>query len=207
MRMQLRLRHMLTGLLMSSAVIMWSGWIESHAGKSLYTYVDERGNMVATDRLEDIPLRYRDRVKVAEHAGGTPASRETISLPVPSMSLSKESVLYTVIDWFPARVIPGLSTYQSVMLIGGFLAMVLFYGAGKLTGGSFWRLLMPWAVGIIAVATLYFMFLSELSNKVAERYPTKSTGSLLNRFQAKSQDLSEQKQQRLKRFDQRSGQE
>lgn len=115
-------------------------------------------------------------------------------------------MLYEIIHRLPPTVIPGLSTYQSVILIGGFLAMGLLYGSGKLTGSPFLRLLMPWAIGFMAVATVYFMFVSELSNKVAARYPAKSTGSLVHQFQGKGQDLSEQKQHRLKEFNQRSDQ-
>ena len=77
-------------------------------------------------------------------------------------------MLVRLIDHLPPTVIPGLSTYQSVMLVGGFLAIVLSYAAGKLTGSAFLRLLMPWAVGFLGLATLYFMFVSDLGDKVAD---------------------------------------
>jgi hypothetical protein len=195
-------------LLVAVALLVWSGVLDGHAGKPMYTYVDDRGNLVATDRIENVPPRYRDRVKVTGDAGGPAALRETASEAVRSVSsVTKEGVLYAVIDRLPARVIPGLSTYQSVILIVGFLAMILFYGAGKLTGGTFWRVFMPWAIGITAVLTLFYMFVSDLSNQVAARYPTKSTGSIIKNFQAKSQDISEQKQRRLKEFDQKTQQD
>jgi len=187
------------------AILVVSGCLDALAGNPVYTYVDDRGNMVATDRVENVPPRYRDRVKVTGEAGGRAALRETGSEAVRSISsVTTEGVLYAVIDRLPARVIPGLSTYQSVILIAGFLAMMLFHAAGKLSGEPVWRLFMPWAIGITAVLTVFYMFVSDLSNKVAARYPTKSTGSIINNFRAKSEDISEQKQRRLKEFDQRN---
>lgn len=118
-----------------------------------------------------------------------------------------EVAIFYLMDRLPAIVIPGLSTYQSVILIGGFLGMMLFYGAGKLTGSAFFRLLMPWAIGFLAVATIYLMFVSDLSDKAAARYPTKSSGSLIRQYQRKGQDISEKQQRRLKEFEQTNAQD
>lgn len=190
-------------LLVAVAVWLCSGWLAGHAGQPFYTYVDERGHLVATDRLEEIPPRYRDRVTVRERAGAPAGARESTASWLDFRLPTMEQLLYRVIDRLPARVIPGLSTYQSVILIGGILLIVLFYAAGKLTKGAFWRLLMPWGIGITAVMTLYYMFISDLGNKVAARDPAKSTGSILNIYKRKSQHISEQQQQRLQEFDQR----
>lgn len=111
-----------------------------------------------------------------------------------------EKAIYYVMDRIPAVAIPGLSTYQSVILIGGFVAIMLFYGAGKLSGSPFFRLLMPWAIGILALATVWLLFVSDLSDKVAARYPSKSSGSLIRQFQRKSQDISDKQQRRLEEF-------
>lgn len=176
----------------------------SWAGKPIYSYVDDRGNLVATDRLEDIPARYRSRVKVTERLvqPETPHSRR--STPPPTFG---EDLLVRLIDRVPNTVIPGLSAYQTVMLGIGFLAILLVYGAGKLTGSPFWRMLMPWAIGFLAVATTYFMFVSDLSDKVAARAGEKSQGSLVHQFREKSKNLAEKKGQRLKQADQIDGQE
>lgn len=112
-----------------------------------------------------------------------------------------EAAIFYLMDRLPSIVIPGFSTYQSIIFIGGFVGMVLFYGAGKLTGSAFFRLLMPWAIGFLAVATIYLMFISDLSDKAAARYPTKSGGSLIRQYQRKGQDISEKQQRRLKEFD------
>lgn len=112
-----------------------------------------------------------------------------------------EVALFYVMDRLPALVIPGFSTYQSIIFIGGFLAMMLFYGAGKLTGSAFFRLLMPWAIGFLAVATVYLMFVSDLSDKAAARYPTKSSGSLIHHYQERGQNISEKQKRRLEQLD------
>ncbi len=112
-----------------------------------------------------------------------------------------EVALFYVMDRLPALVIPGFSTYQSIIFVGGFLGMMLFYGAGKLAGSAFFRLLMPWAVGFLAVATMYLMFVSDLGDKAAARYPTKSSGSLIHHYQERGQDISEKRQRRLEQLD------
>lgn len=180
------------------------GQPDSWAGKPIYSYVDDRGNLVATDRLEDIPARYRSRVKVTERLvqPETPGSRRA-STP----AAFGEDLLVRLIDRVPSTIIPGLTAYQTVMLGAGFLAILLVYGAGKLTGSPFWRMLMPWAIGFLAVATIYFMFVSDLSDKVAARAGEKSQGSLVHQFREKGKNLAEKKGQRLKQADQVDGQE
>ncbi len=206
-RGELRSTHIAAWILICATAIMMAGLSEARAGDALYSYVDERGNYVATDRWEDIPARYHAKVKVEKKAEGKTTSKKWQVPSLGPIPASRESLLFEVIDRLPSTVIPGLSTYQSVILIGGILAMFSFYGAGKLTGSPFWRLLMPWAIGFLAVGTFYFMFLSDLSNTVAERYPNKSTGSLIKHFKGKSREISEQKQQRVKEFDRGTGQD
>lgn len=197
-----RLGRMRTSMMVCAAAIFLVGLIESQAGKPIYSYVDERGNIVATDRLENIPERYRARIKVTESADSEKPSSQSGAPPLASTSLRGEGLLFWLIDHLPPNMIPGMSTYQSVMLIGGFLAMMLFYGAGKLTGSAFLRLLSPWAVGFLGLATLYFMFVSDLGDKVAARSTTKSSGSLIHQFQEKSKHIEGQKQERLQQFKQ-----
>jgi hypothetical protein len=179
-----------------AGAIFLVGLTHADAGKPIYSYVDEQWNLVATDRWEDIPEHYRGRIKVTESIENP--TREGGG--VPQLGRAEER-LVQLIDRWPATIIPGLSTYQSVMLISGFLAMLLFYGSAKLTNSAFLRLLMPWAVGFLALATVYFMFVSDLSDKVAARSATKSSGSLVHQFQEKGKHLEEQKQGRLKQFD------
>ncbi len=112
-----------------------------------------------------------------------------------------EVVIYYLMDRLPANLIPGFSTFQSIIFIGGFLGMMLFYGAGKLTGSPFFRMIMPWAIGFFGVATVWLMFISGLSDKVAERYPTKSSGSLIRHYQERGQDISDKQHRRLKKYD------
>lgn len=191
-------------LMVWAAAIVLTGLLHADAGKPIYTYVDDRGILVATDRWEGIPERYRGRVKLAESAG-TENSRMEGEVS-PQFGRAEER-LVQLVDRLPATIIPGLSTYQSVMLISSVLAMLLFYGGAKLTNSAFLRVLMPWAVGFLALATVYLMFVSDLSDKVAAHAPTKSTGSLVHQFKEKGKHMGEQKQGRLKRFDQMTGRE
>jgi hypothetical protein len=177
--------------------------LEADAGQPIYSYMDERGNLVATDRLEDIPERWRSRVKVTEGLGTVPYSNDRRSATPAGWV---EQTVLALIDRLPPRVIPGLSTYQSVMLLGGFLAILLFYGGAKLTQSAFLRLLMPWAIAFAVLGTLYAMFVSDFSDTVAARSPDKSTGSLVHRFNQQGQSIGVKKQERLKRFDDMSRQ-
>jgi hypothetical protein len=181
------------------AGVLVIGLIRAQSGQPIYSYVDERGNLVATDRWEDVPERFRGHVKVTESVATDPRSVE--KRPAPLSAGWSERTLLDLIDRLPPRVIPGLSTYQSVILIGGFLAMLLFYGGAKLTGSPFLRLLMPWAVGFVVLWTLYAMFISDLSDKVAARSPDKSTGSLAHGVQEQGKAIGDNNQQRLKRVD------
>ena len=193
-----RVGRMSASIMVCAAVILLVELIDSQAGKPIYSYIDERGNIVATDRLENIPERYRARVKVTESVeSGKPSSESGASA-----SVRGEDMLVRLIDHLPPTLIPGMSTYQSVIFIGGFLAIVLFYGVGKLTGSAFLRLLSPWAIGFLGLATLYFMFVSDLGDKVAARSASKSSGSLIHQFQEKGKHIEGQKQERLKQFNQ-----
>lgn len=127
--------------------------------------------------------------------------QDTGAAPFAAASSWGEVAIFYLMDRLPPIVIPGFSTYQSVILIGSFLGMMLFYGAGKLTGSAFFRLLMPWAIGFLAVAGVWLMFISDLSDRVAGRYPTKSSGSLIRHYQERGQDISEKRHRRLKKFD------
>lgn len=191
-----------------------AAWLEGQngtlAGKPIYSYVDDRGQLVATDRPEDIPERYRNRVKITNSSGASNAPRpHRASQPSLSAGFAAfaEDLFIRLVERAPTDIIPGLTAYQSVVLVAGFLVMLLCFGAGKLTGSPFLRLLMPWAIGFLALATIYVMFLSDLSDKVAARSGSKSGGSLVHQFQDKGKDLAEQKRQRLKQADQLAGQE
>ncbi len=177
--------------------------VEAPAAKPIYSYVDERGNLVATDREDTIPERYRSRVVVTESAENPQSSKSAVS----SASSQIEERLVQLVNRLPATVIPNMSAYQSVILIGGALAMLFFYGAAKLTSSAFLRLLMPWAIGLLTFSTIYLMYISDLSDRVAARTSGKSSGSLIHQFQKKGKSLEEQKLQRLKDFNQKTGQE
>jgi hypothetical protein len=76
----------------------------------------------------------------------------------------------------------------------------------KLTESPFLRLLMPWAVAFAILGTLYAMFVSDLSDRVAARWPAKSTGSLVHGFNEQGRAIGDKKQERLKRVDEMSRQ-
>ncbi len=186
-------------MILSTVLIVAGVWQEVSAGKPLYSYLDERGNLVATDRLEDVPDRYRDKVRITESVvNSEPPSRWGSILAPPA---SAEELLVRILGRVPAQLIPGLTAYQSVMLLGGFFSILLMYGIGRLSRETFLPLLMPWAIGFLLVGTMYFMFVSDLSDKVAARFAEKSSGSLVHRFHEQSKHLAEQKEQRMKRFD------
>jgi hypothetical protein len=202
------------GLCLAMTILAGAAWPEGQsetwAGNPIYSYSDDRGNLIATDRPEDIPERYRNRVTITNGGivSNAPRAHQASQSSVSAMSGAlAEDLLVRLVERVPADIIPGLTAYQSVVLVAGFLVTLMFFGAGKLTGSPFLRLLMPWAIGFLSLATIYFMFLSDLSDKVAARTGAKSKGSLLHQFRDKGKDLADQKQQRLKQADQLTGQE
>lgn len=169
-----------------------------HGSQPIYTYFDERGTLVATDRWDHIPERYRARVTVSAAANEGTGGQRRKDL---SRTGRVERGVIGLVDQLPAKVIPGLSTYQSVILILAVLIILLSYGSAKLTRSTFLRLLMPWTIGLTAIGAVYFMFISDLSDTIAMRSSSKSTGSLVHQFQQQGQRMNEQKQDRLKQVE------
>ena len=95
---------------LSLAAVLLIGAIHAQSAPSIYSYVDERGNLVATDRWEDIPERYRGRVKVTEGVG-EPRSGDRRS---PAAGWTEQTV-FRLIDRLPAHVIPGLIRQTRVL--------------------------------------------------------------------------------------------
>jgi hypothetical protein len=56
---------------------------------------------------------------------------------------------------------------------------------------------MPWTIGFTVIGAVYFMFISNLSDTIAMRPSSKSTGSLVHQFQRQGERMNEQKQDRL----------
>ncbi|MGQ0811641.1 MAG: hypothetical protein ACT4OO_10510 [Nitrospiraceae bacterium] len=180
-------------------VVTWIHWpFQAMADKPIYSYMDEKGNLVATDRLEDVPEQYRSRVRVSNDVTqNRPDGRRLDTLALPSSS-QVETWLRRIVAALPATVIPGLTAFQSVMFVGGCLAALVFAVLGKLTGGPVFRLLMPWAIGLCALSTLYLMFVSDLGDRVAttsDSFP--AGGSVLNQFRKKATTIEEDQKRRM----------
>ena len=97
---------------------------------TVYTYVDDKGSVVMTDQIKNVPPRFRKQVTTIERKDPPPrvmpepAARDVVP-PAPAPSPSRTVVDEGKKSWsqffwnaLPNEIVPGLTQYQSVLLIG-----------------------------------------------------------------------------------------
>jgi hypothetical protein len=114
-----------------------------------YTYVDQDGTVVFTDKRETIPPQYRNRAKVVD--GGT-AANETKATEKLNQIVSKVS------QKGEGFTIGGLTPHQSRVLVIGFAAGIVMLAVMKFTGNSALRLLMRWLLVLLVIGTTASIF-------------------------------------------------
>jgi len=205
----------LLGLWLAVSVVLMGGR-EADASR-MYTYTDDRGTFVATDSLENVPPKYRARVKELAVQDSRPhALVQPIRPPEigPPSRASLESPVSGLVDRFPKSLtIPGLTPGQSMGAIGGVLVGALAIVAMLLSGNPFaqvsakllLKFLVP-AVLVGAITVLYFSYLISVSDPTA---PGANQGtSSVDVFQKARESVKAQEaahQQRMKTIDSLSG--
>ena len=149
-----------SGGLLAGLLLLWFGCFMAgpieNAGATTYTYVDDKGTVVFTDKLDSIPARYRARVKVVEDG-----DRSRTDNPAATVKQATERAT-EVVSRFTITV-PGLSPHQSTVLSLACVAAVLMAGTMLLSGNPAVRLLMRWLLVLLAIETTATMFFSEES--------------------------------------------
>jgi hypothetical protein len=177
------------------------------AEKLLYTYTDQKGQLVVTDRWEAVPPQSRDRVTVMNDGQPGASAPITRSEP-PSRPLSFpaqktiDSVVQRTLDLLPETIIPGLTAYQSLVMVVGCLAMILLYALARLTGSQFLSLLLPWGLGFLMLGTVYAMFIA--SDGIKRAGSTQRSGSLVDLYTTQGQKIQTLHEDRARQIDQAS---
>lgn len=177
------------------------------AEKLLYTYTDQKGQLIATDQWEAVPPQFRDRVTVMNDAEPGESAPITRSEP-PSRPLSLlaqktiDSAVQRTLDLLPETVIPGLTAYQSLVMVVGCLAMILLYALARLTGSQFLSLLLPWGLGFLMLGTVYAMFIA--SDGIKRAGSTQRSGSLVDLYKTQGQKIQTLHKDRVGQIDQAS---
>jgi uncharacterized protein DUF4124 len=134
-------------------LIGWSTGI-SLGGAETYTYVDDNGTVVFTDKREVIPEKYRARAKVME---GTAEPSKTMEAVKAAKKL--DQLVGAITDDKKGFSIGGLTPYQSRVLVMGFVGGILMLSVMVFTGNSALKMLMRWLLVLLAIGTsasIYF---------------------------------------------------
>jgi hypothetical protein len=188
---------------------LWLSWVILFPSvgvgeKLLYTYTDQKGQLVVTDRWEAVPEQFRDRVTVMNDAGpdeSRPVTRSEAPAGPLSLPTQKtvDSVLKGTLDRLPETIIPGLTAYQSLVMVVGCLSMILLYAGARLTGSQFLSLLLPWGVGFLMLGTLYAMFIAGDGAKHVNK--ARPSGSLVDLYKTQGQKIQALQKDRPRQID------
>lgn len=175
--------------LLACLALLWCGCFMAGSMESAwaatYKYVDDKGTVVFTDKLDSIPERYRARVKVVENGesakvGGPGATVKQVTDRAKDMASR-----FTI-------AIPGLSPYQSTVLTVAFAAAVLMFATMMLSGNKAVQLLMRWLLVLLLIGTTATMYFSE--------------GGLTQKAKGAAKEMErtqQQKAQQIERMEQR----
>lgn len=160
-----------------------------------YSYIDDHGNPVLTDRLENVPAEYRNKVRRHETGDVASTTRRDVDtvLPGPAAAPSSlQTLIWTIADKVPHNLIPGLTQYQAaVFILGGgaglFLLVMLF-----LSSNPAMTLLAKWMLVFVAIISAYFMYFSGggtrgRSPQEASGIGAPAAGNILQDMKAKTQ--------------------
>ncbi len=178
------------------------------ASKTLYTYEDANGTVVATDTWEKIPESYRSRAKALHVPEGGVERNETIEYmkALPAAAASKaEGLGRKLFSLLPDTIIPGMTVYQSVVLIGGFVAIVLTLATMHLTKSLGLRFAMKWLLMFLIVGTTYSMYFSELGEKftpMSGESGAVATDNVMKRVKQKASEVERLQEERDRQLQQ-----
>ena len=155
------------GGVVASLLLLWFGCFMAgpieNAWAATYTYVDDKGTVVFTDNKDNIPARYRARVKVLEERESAKGGGGLIEKRATAVEQVTAKVTGKITDTASQSpiTIPGLSPYQSRVLSLAFVGAVLIAGTMLLSGNPALRFLMRWLLVLLAIGTTASMYFSE----------------------------------------------
>ena len=126
---------------------------------TMYSYIDEQGTPVMTDKFNTIPERYRARVKTTEQIATTSQRTSTASTINERVSNFGRQLRDMVSGAAPN--ISGLSHSQSEILTYAGLAAIVLLIAMNVMKGQFIRLLALGCLIMLGLATPVLMYVSD----------------------------------------------
>lgn len=180
---------------------------------TVYTYDDDDGTVVMTDRLKNVPPRFRDEVRVIEQDAPPPgeipaplpeAPDPSPPAPVPSagrVEAEGERKGWSEFFWsaLPERIVPGLTQYQSVLLIGGGVIGAAVFAAMMLTRNPALQFALKWVLIFVAGGTFYGIYFAELGTTLSVKGEERITDprTVLDRVRVKVNEIEERQQERI----------
>lgn len=126
---------------------------------AIYSYIDDRGTPVLTDNLESIPERYRAKVQVTEQAPKDASDHSAavrLQQQIADWAHSPDAGLDTA-----TPNIPGLSHYQSqVLIFGGIIAVLCLLGR-FVVRSQVVRFLCLWCLVMLGLMVPALLFTSQ----------------------------------------------
>ena len=169
-------------------LVLFSVSASLSSAKQMYSYLNDQGNIVATDDLGQVPVQYRKKVKVTEMTESTPSGEhQDHAGEVPKFT----GILETVMEWSPDFTISGMSKKQSQWLIGGFLVGTFAAGTLLFSRDPSIKFAMKWVLFLSVVGVAYQLYFTEFGPEGA-----------VDRFKTKRQDIEQLHQDRTKQIDQ-----
>lgn len=140
--------------------LAWSGsWPAEAPGKTIYSYIDDRGNPVYTDAPEMIPDRHKAGVKTHEQRS-TDEEPMSVSQAVSRRLRGQIRDIRSAFPTFQSGVY-GLTPHQSELATYGGLAVVVLLAMMYLGKSPFTRLLGLALLMILGVALPVLMYISD----------------------------------------------
>ena len=198
-----RARRNLFGLWLAAAMV-WAGSPCDAGASTIYTYMDDKGNMAATDSLASVPERYRAGVKVREVQDGdpvVPAPAPEVREPAPPSAV--QDFVFKLAEHYPkAILVPGTNAFQSLVLIVGIVAAVLMLAGMNLSGNPAVRLFMKFMLGFLVVTATYLMYFSDMGERAAKASGQPgSSGNVMQKARESAKTQEAIHQQRAKEIE------
>lgn len=180
----------------------------SASAGEFYTYTDEKGIVVMTISLEQVPKRFRLQAKVTRMKDLPVEAGAHAPAPAaePRDGFDWRSKVGRVMDYLPDTIISGLNKRQSVLLIGGFLAGAVAFGVMIMTRSPAIRFAMKWALMFVGFGVMYALYFTQLETRSAEilGQPDGSAAhpvSLMDRVKIEAAEIEQTQDTRARHLD------
>lgn len=143
-------------------LLLWASSLlvpEAAFATTIYSYVDDQGTPVITDNFENVPERYRAKVRVTEEASKS-TSDHSVAVKLQQQITGWTHNIGTGFGQFIPTMY-GLTHYQSKILSFGGMAVVICLLARLLGRGQVVRFLSLWFLIMLGLSVPALFFTSQ----------------------------------------------